>query len=225
MIGHIPKSQNWLERHYVVLTLPIYFTKINDSYMKQYLRLLPLIILTGIFAYTSFTILFGSLTVDGRQFDYGFTLQHGLALGAIAACWAFVLFKPPFYMPAISMVLLMGIFSIFNFTPSELYFSGSANIARGLFNFSIEFQPTSFLIAVLHLIVNGKELEKLYQKTSPTRGLTSNEVSKSNTDFFKRRLQMKSPQQLKQMLHEPDKYQADALEAARQLLAEKEGEG
>jgi hypothetical protein len=142
------------------------------------------------------------------------TPKHYVAFAAVAICLIIFFVYRPFYKYVLGATFFLGLFDLINFTAEDTIFS------LGLNSLKISFQPTTFYIIILTVIINLKEIRKKREENVQTIEPISNySQDRFNEQFekFKETYKNKTSDELTQIVTE-NKFTPAALEAARQLL-------
>lgn len=142
------------------------------------------------------------------------TTKHYAAFIAVVICLISFFAYRPLYNYVLGATLLLGLFDLINFTVEDNIVSFGINSLR------ISFQPTTFYVILIVIIINLKEIRKRRSENLQTTVPISNysqERQKEEIEKFKEKYESKTSDELTQILSDKRFTQA-ALDAARQIL-------
>jgi len=173
---------------------------------REHKALLPLCLLLLLCQWTLLSVISGWVTWE--FLDWGPLLQHLLAFPAAIACIAVYFLRRRYYVFVLPAVLLLGTFNVINFTPYEVI-----AYLRVFFVLQLQLQPLVAVIACIALaqVTMGSKkaghAEEVY-------------IDAEKLADFKDRYRSYDTGRLQAIVQE-NRYVAEALEAARQILQER----
>ncbi len=172
-------------------------------------ELLPVFLLMSGLVYSIITILTSDTTLTIKHFG-GFIL-----IGLVILIY---ILKRKYFKKTLGITLVLGTFNIIAFTPTI------HTIAFGISPIGITLQLFSLLILLIFSIQNKKRLEKLlglnrsFENSSSIPQIDEDKVEKYKDNFGD-----KSLPELTQIASSNGKFVLEAVEAAKQLIKEKNG--
>jgi hypothetical protein len=187
-------------------------------YFDRYNQLLPVLVLTLYCISAVVTAIQGSVVVNGETYEYSLNIKNYLGFAAVIINFVgFFTFKR-FYKYILLTTILVGTFNFIIFSALETTTSFNIGSLR------IGFQPSTFLAGFAAYLVNLKKVNNLIIDQFGPSPEEAEKNSKANwlesVNKFKVRYNNYSIEELNQILTE-NKYVAEALEAARQLITER----
>jgi len=173
--------------------------------LRKHRSLLPLLLLALLCQWTLWLVLNGSVTLDPGLIGWVALIPH---IAAVIACIAVYFLRRSAYAPVLLITLVLGTFSVFNFTPFE-----STAYLRMFFVLKFSFQP---LVAIVDFVA-------LAQLTMGSKKAGSRDeiyIDAEKLADFKERYFLYSTERLQEIITE-NRYMPEALEAARQVLQER----
>lgn len=183
-------------------------------------QLLPVLVLT-LYSITAIVYAIkGTVLIGGQTYDFELTIKHYLAFAAIIInCVAFFMYRP-YYKYIIMATVAIGALNFITFSALQQIWG------IGLGSVEISFQPSAFLAGLAAYLVNRKRVNSYFSNkfgSSPQEAeQTATAYWNENVDKFKVTYANYSTEDLNQILTD-NKYTAEALEAARQLVIERSG--
>ena len=181
--------------------------------------LIPVLVLTGLCALTIATLIRGTVEMNGLHYDFMLTEKHYAAFVAVTLnLFSFFKFRQ-YFKYVFGATLILGLFCLLNFTPLD------SKWTLGIGSLKIGFQPTAFLVGLLTLILNFDRIratlennngEIAEQDIQDNKDRINEEVKKFKNKYFNY-----SSDELEQILSDK-RYTASALEAARQILNQRQ---
>jgi len=121
---------------------------------QKYKMLIPILVLAGLCMFTVATFIRGTVDMNGFEYEFMLTVKHyGAFVSVMVNLVSFFVFRKYFKYIFI-LTLLLGLFSIINFTPLDTQWMLRAG------SILIEIQPTAFLVGILTIVLNFKTIEK-----------------------------------------------------------------
>lgn len=176
--------------------------------LRKHRSLLPLLLLALLCQWTLWLVLNGSVTLDPGLIGWAALIPHIAAFIAVIACLAVYFLRRRAYAPVLLITLVLGTFNIFNCTPFE-----STAYLRMFFVLKFSFQP---LVAIVDFVA-------LAQLTMGSKKAGSRDeiyIDAEKLADFKERYLSYSTERLQEIINE-NRYTPEALEAARQVLQER----
>jgi len=186
---------------------------------QKYKMLIPVLVLTGLCALTVVTLIRGTVEMNGVDYDFMLTEKHyGAFIAVIVNLITFFAFRQ-YFKYVFGATLLLGLFCIINFTPLD------SKWTFGIGSLKIGFQPTAFLVGLLTLALNFKTIKLALDNNNgevSEQNLQDNQ-NRFNKDVekFKQKYLSYSSDDLTQLIADK-RYTASALEAARQILNDRQ---
>jgi len=182
---------------------------------SKYRQLIPLIILIIFSVVTIFTMIQGTVEMNGDTFLFALTSKHYLAFTLlIIDLVLFFLYRPVFKYIFI-LIILLGLINIINFLPLETIYSFRIAILK------FSFQPIFLLVGFLTYLINFKQINSfLSDKFLPTKEESLEYETRQQSDKiekFKIQYSNYTDKELEEIIDEK-RYTFEALEAARQIL-------
>lgn len=176
--------------------------------LKPHRQLLPLVLLAG------FCV---EAIVKASLHTSMLTTKHYLGFGALVVNLLTYVVLRKYYKYTLLLTLVAGLFNLLCFSAGQWGMSLSVN------KFGISLQPQAFFAALLAYLINVKRVNEylLTKHTSEDRELKAQEVFSDGVEKFKDRYRSYSTEALAEIVA-ANKYVPQALEAARQLLNERQ---
>jgi len=186
-----------------------------NFFYEKYKQLIPVLVLILFCLSTVMSAIHGTVIMAGETYDFELTIKHYLAFAAVLINFiSFFLFRS-IYKYTLLVTVLLGAFNFINFSAFET--TWSVNIS----SLTIAFQPSAFLAGFVTYLINRKKINGYIidqLKPSPEDAeRNAKEYWSESVNKFKERYSSYSIEELNQILAE-NKYVAEALEAARQLI-------
>ena len=157
----------------------------------------------------------------GVTYDYELTIKHYIAFGAIGINFLTYFFLRPFYKYTLGLTVAVGLFNIMTFSALK------TTSSFGINSLQIAFQPSAFWAGLLAYIINFKWVnefivDNLATKQTPEERETIDKARfAEGVEKFKQKYDGYSAETLTEIVT-ANKYVPEALEAARQLLNERQ---
>ena len=194
--------------------------------IKRHKQLLPLLVLTAYCIYVVIAAFRGTAVSLGEAYDFELQTKHYLAFGAVAINFLTYFFSRKFYVYTFGLTLVIAIFNLVLFSAFETTYNFRA--ALNSINLEIGFPPAVWLAALLAYIINFNRINKyfitnLFKKTPEEAERYEKELFVEQTEKFKERYKHHSTEDLNEIVT-TNKLVPPAIEAAHQLLNERQGE-
>ena len=181
--------------------------------------LIPVLVLTGLCALTVATLIRGTFEMNGVDYDFMLTEKHYGAFVAVTVnLITFFTFRQ-YFKYVFGATLLLGLFCKINFTPMD------SKWTLGIGSLKIGFQPTAFLAGLLTLALNFKTIKVALDNNNgevSEQNLQDNQKRfNEDVEKFKQKYLNYSSDDLTQLVADK-RYTASALEAARQILKDRQ---
>lgn len=189
--------------------------------LKQQRQLLPLLLLTAYCIDAIITAVRGTVVMAGVTYDFALTTKHYIAFGAIGVNLLTYFFLRPFYKYILGLTVAVGLFNHMTFSALETTQSFAFNSLK------VNFQPSAFLAGLLAYIINFKRVNELVIDNLATKQTPEEREKNEKARFaegvekFKGKYDGYSTETLTEIVT-ANKYVPEALEAARQLLNERQ---
>ncbi len=180
--------------------------------LKQQRQLLPLILLTGFCIEAIIAVLLNYSIL---------TTKNYIAFGVVVVNFLTYFLFRQFYKYTLTVTLTVGLFNFIVFSAGEWTTSFSLNSLK------ISFQPHSFLAGLLAYIINFKRVNEFIVDNLATKQTPEEQERSEKTRFtegvekFKGKYESYSTETLTEIIT-ANKYMPEALEAARQLINERQ---
>lgn len=195
--------------------------KDSSASFERHFQLIPVIVL-AVFSVGIIVAAFdGVVVVSGKQYPFSLSLQHYLAFVSIAVNFICYFFFRSIYKYALLITIVVGLFNLINFTAVEHF------IGLRIGKVSISFQPTAFLVGFLVYVLNFKRANNFLidliavKRTPEEQEKFEKKVFAEGVEKFRNTYSHYSNEALTEIV-EAKKFVPEALEAARQLLQERE---
>lgn len=189
--------------------------------LKQQRQLLPLLLLTIYCINAVITAVRGTVVMAGETYDFELTTKHYIALAAIGVNLLTYFLLRPFYKYILGLTIVVGLFNLMTFSALETTQSFSFNSLK------ISFQPSAFLAGLLAYVINFNRvnefvIDNLATKRTPEEQETIEKARfGEGVEKFKKKYDGYSAKTLTEIVA-ANKYVPEALEAARQLLNDRQ---
>ena len=189
--------------------------------LKQQLQILPVLLLTIYCIDSIVTAMRGTVVMAGITYDYELTIKHFIAFGAIGVNFFTYFFLRQFYKYTLGLTIVIGLFNLMTFSALQ------TKSIIGINSLKIGFQPSAFWAGLLAYIINFKRinefiLDNLVTKQTPEEQERIEKVRfAEEVEKFKGKYKNYSAETLTEIIT-ANKYVPEALEAARQLLNERQ---
>ena len=189
--------------------------------LKQQLQILPVLLLTIYCIDSIVTAMRGTVVMAGITYDYELTIKHYIAFGAIGVNFFTYFFLRQFYKYTLGLTIVIGLFNLMTFSALQ------TKSLIGINSLKIGFQPSAFWAGLLAYIINFKRinefiLDNLVTKQTPEEQERIEKVRfAEEVEKFKGKYKNYSAETLTEIIT-ANKYVPEALEAARQLLNERQ---
>ncbi|MFY7732087.1 MAG: hypothetical protein ACOVSR_01300 [Bacteroidia bacterium] len=189
--------------------------------LKQQLQILPVLLLTIYCIDAIVTAMRGTVVMAGITYDYELTIKHFIAFGAIGVNFFTYFFLRQFYKYTLGLTIAIGLFNLMTFSALQ------TKSIIGINSLKIGFQPSAFWAGLLAYIINFKRinefiLDNLVTKQTPEEQERIEKVRfAEEVEKFKGKYKNYSAETLTEIIT-ANKYVPEALEAARQLLNERQ---
>ncbi len=189
--------------------------------LKQHLQLLPVLLLTIYCIDAVVTAMRGTVVIAGTTYDYELTIKNYVAFGAISVNFFTYFFLRQFYKYTLGLTIAIGLFNLITFSALQ------TTSSFGINSLKIGFQPSAFWAGLLAYIINFKRinefiLDNLVTKQTPEeQERTEKARFAEGVEKFKRKYESYSVDTLAEIVT-ANKFVPEALEAARQLLNERQ---
>lgn len=189
--------------------------------LKQQLQILPVLLLTIYCIDAIVTAMRGTVVITGTTYDYDLTIKHYIAFGAIGVNFFTYFFLRQFYKYTLGLTIAIGLFNLMTFSALQ------TTSIIGINSLKIGFQPSAFWAGLLAYIINFKRinefiLDNLVTKQTPEEQERIEKVRfAEEVEKFKGKYKSYSAETLTKIIT-ANKYVPEALEAARQLLNERQ---
>ncbi len=187
---------------------------------QKYKMLIPILVLTGLCVLTVATLIRETVEMDGVNYDFMLTEKHyGAFVAVIINFISFFAFRQ-YFKYVFCLTILLGLFCIINFTPLD------SNWFFRIGSLKIVFQPTAFLVGLLTLAINFKTFKAALDYNNhgevSEQNLQDNQKRfNEDVEKFKEKYLNYSSDDLTQFVADKS-YTASALEAARQILNDRQ---
>ncbi len=189
--------------------------------LKQQLQILPVLLLTIYCIDAIVTAMRGTVVMAGTTYDYELTIKHYIAFGAIGVNFFTYFFLRQFYKYTLVLTIVIGLFNLMTFSALQ------TKSIIGINSLKIGFQPSAFWAGLLAYIINFKRinefiLDNLVTKQTPEEQERIEKVRfAEEVEKFKGKYESYSAETLTEIVT-ANRYVPEALEAARQLLNERQ---
>jgi hypothetical protein len=186
---------------------------------QKYKMLIPVLVLTGLCVFTVVRYILGTNEINGEDYNFMLTAKHYGAFVAVTVnLISFFAFRQ-YFKYIFGVTILLGLFCIINFTPVDIKWT------LRIGSIKIGFQPTAFLVGLLTFVLNFKD--KILTFDSSNGEVSEQNLQDNQKRFdeevenFKQKYFSYSSEDLTQLIADK-RYTASALEAARQILNERQ---
>lgn len=189
--------------------------------LKQQIQILPVLLLTTYCIDAIVTAMSGTVVMAGITYDYELTIKHYIAFGAIGVNFFTYFFLRQFYKYTLVLTIVIGLFNLMTFSALQ------TKSIIGINSLKIGFQPSAFWAGLLAYIINFKRinefiLDNLVTKQTPEEQERIEKVRfAEEVEKFKGKYKSYSAETLTEIIT-ANRYVPEALEAARQLLNERQ---
>ena len=174
--------------------------------IKQHKNLVPILILLSISLWTTYEVLFTKFEYEGVLYDRNFSRTNWLAFIALTIDIGVYVFARKYFKAFVIATVLLGFIGVLNYT-STTY----------VITFIIPFQPISFGIGLLYLILNFKRIKA--RLDSPKDDTQASVPDIKKIEEFKAKYRHKPLEEL-QALSTDRRFVREAKIAAKELLDE-----
>lgn len=163
----------------------------------------------------------GSVVLAGNTYYFELTTKHYIAFGAIGLNFLTYFLFRPFYKYTLGLTITIGLFNLMTFPALETTQSFAFSKLK------VSFQPSAFLAGLLAYIINFKRvnefvIDNLTNKPTPEeQGKIEVARFQESVGKFKEKYGSYSVEMLREIVIEK-KFVPEALEAAKQLLRERQ---
>jgi hypothetical protein len=189
--------------------------------LKQQLQLLPVLLLTIYCIDAVVTAIRETVVMAGTTYDYELTIKHYIAFGAIGVNYFTYFFLRQFYKYTLGLTITIGLFNLMTFSALQ------TTSSIGINSLKIGFQPSAFWAGLLAYIINFKRINEFILNNLVTKQTPEEQERAEKARFaervekFKWKYESYSAETLTEIVT-ANKYVPEALEAARQLLNERQ---
>ncbi len=189
--------------------------------LKHQKQMLPLLLLSAYSIGAIITAVRGTVVMAGETYDFVLTTKHYIAFGAVIVNFLTYFLLRQFYKYVLGLTVLVGLFNLMTFSALTTTSSFSINSLK------ISFQPSAFWAGLLAYIINFKRVnEFIFDNLATTQKPEERErIDKARftggVERFKQKYEGFSAETLTEIIT-ANKYVPEALEAARQLLNERQ---
>ncbi|MDI9862341.1 hypothetical protein [Flectobacillus roseus] len=189
--------------------------------LKQQLQILPVLLLTIYCIDAIVTAMRGTVVITSTTYDYVLTIKHYIAFVAIGVNFFTYFFLRQFYKYTLGLTIAIGLFNLMTFSALQ------TTSIIGINSLKIGFQPSAFWAGLLAYIINFKRinefiLDNLVTKQTPEEQERIEKVRfAEEVEKFKGKYKSYSAETLTEIIT-ANRYVPEALEAARQLLNERQ---
>jgi len=124
---------------------------LNQIYQK-YKQVIPVFVMLYFCCMTIIYSIQGVIEFSGNTYDFTLTIKHYAGCVAVAINFITFLFFRPYYKFILLMTLFLGLFNLLSFSALTMTFGFEIG------GVGIRFQPTSFFIILVTLIINIKRV-------------------------------------------------------------------
>ncbi|WP_426291853.1 hypothetical protein ACN9ML_17430 [Dyadobacter endophyticus] len=188
---------------------------------RQHRQLLPLLLLAAYCINAIVAAVNGTVVMAGDMYNFELTTKHYAAFGAIGLNFVTYWFFPPYYKYTLGLTIAGGLFNLMTFPALE------TTQSFALSSLKVSFQSAAFLAGLVAYIINFKRanqfvIDNLTNKPTPEE---QDKIEKAgfqeSVGKFKEKYSSYSEEILTEIVIEK-KFVPEALEAARQLLKERQ---
>ena len=189
--------------------------------LKQQKQLLPLLLLTAYCIDSIQTAVRGTIVMEGETYEFALTTKHYIAFGAVTINFLTYFLLRQFYKYVIGLTVVLGLFSLMTFSAL------TSTSSFGINSLKIGFQPSAFWAGLLGYIINFKRVNEFIvdnlatKQTPEARDTIDKARFAEGVEKFKQKYDGYSAETLTEIIT-ANKYVPEALEAARQLLNERQ---
>ncbi len=157
-----------------------------------------------------FSVIFTALT------EYIVELPFYIGLTGIVISYGLRYWRKKVSNYLISVVLLAGTFGLVSFFFANYSFSLTISDIT-----IIKFHPVVLILLFIHLYINREEFDKLFATSSSTANLDVDKPDNLEVQRMKNSFSSKSIEELQHIINNPNQYRNEAVQAASELLTEK----
>ncbi|GEM56611.1 hypothetical protein B0A58_08805 [Flavobacterium branchiophilum NBRC 15030 = ATCC 35035] len=189
--------------------------------LKQQRQILPLLLLTAYCIDAIITAVRGTVVMAGVTYDYELTIKHYIAFGAIGINFSTYFFLRQFYKYTFGLTVAVGLFNLVIFSALQ------TTSSFGIGSLIIGFQPSAFWAGLLAYIINFKRVNEFMVDNLASKQTPEERERIDKARFtevvkkFKQKYDGYSAETLTEIVT-ANKYVPEALEAARQLLKDRQ---
>jgi hypothetical protein len=156
----------------------------------------------------------GTIEFNGNTYSFILTLKHYGGFLAVTISFVSFFFFRHYYKFILSGTLFLGLINLLNFSALN------TTVGLTIGSIGVGFQPTSFLIILLTLVINIRRVNSVF-KLKPEHAVEFELRRRSEQiEKFKEQYSKLSSEQLNSVLID-NRYATEAKEAAQQLLIER----
>jgi len=190
------------------------------NFIKKYLQLLPLVVLTLVSAITIMNALKGKVVMNDLEYDFSLSISHYIAFLLLAINYILFFVYRNVYKYAVTIFLVAGLFNFINFS------SLTSNFSFRIGGFHTPgIQPVIFFIILITVLTNYRYINELITKNirdiSPNTKQNASQYLSEKIDTFKDRYKSYSTDELNHIITE-NKFVPEAIMAAKELLYERQ---
>jgi hypothetical protein len=189
--------------------------------LKQQQQILPLLLLTAYCIDAIITAVRGTVVVAGETYEFALTTKHYIAFGAVTINFLTYFLLRQFYKYVLGLTVAVGLFNLMTFSAL------TTTSSFGINSLKIGFQPSAFWAGLFAYIINFKRVNEFIfnnlatMQTPEARETVDKQRFAEGVEKFKQKYDGYSAESLTEIIT-ANKYIPEALEAARQLLNERQ---
>ena len=188
---------------------------------RQQRQLFPLLLLTAYCINAIVAAVRGTVVMAGSSYTFELTTKHYIAFSAIGLNFLTYYFLRPSYKYTLAFTIAGGLLNFMTFPALE------TTQSFGLNSLKVSFQPSAFLAGLLVYLINFKKVNEFIidnltaKRTQEEQTKIAKARFQEGVEKFKEKYGNYSAEMLTEIVIEK-KFVPEALEAARQLLKERE---
>lgn len=189
------------------------------SILNNQKQILPLLLIIAYCIEAIVKAVRGEAELAGIKYEFTLSTEHYIAFGLVFMNLLIYFFIRKFYKYTLGLTIAVGLFNIVTFSAIR------TTTSFGVGSLAVSFQLEAFWVGLLPYIINFKKVNEYVIDNLTTKSRTEEQKNTQKIEFaervkkFKHNYENYSTENLTEIVTK-NKYVPEALEAARELLAE-----